>query len=82
MKAVPASAAAYAAKFRVRLTIEKYGIFLDSWDWVAAPERPDWHPTVAPFRVPVGCDYRQAVRAIAERIGSGQHTPRGFCPVK
>lgn len=70
----------YAAKFRVLVTIERYGIYGDEWDYVAQPANPSHYPNVKPARLPVGnCGAAEmAIRMVAERMGTGKHTTRGF----
>jgi len=79
---VPNSVSEYAAKFGVSITIEQYGIYGDAFDYVARPGKPTWYPTVGDFRVPIGTDPKSAIRAIAERMGTGKYGPRGFVVVK
>lgn len=72
MKSIPKDAAEYAAKFGVYLTMERYGIYGDEWDYVAKPAKPSWYPTAGEFRTPVGTDPKGAIRTMAERMGTGR----------
>lgn len=65
----------FAAKFGVSITVETFGIYGDFADYVAAPANRSHYPNVQPFRIPVGTDPKSAVRAIAERMGTGRWSP-------
>jgi len=82
MRAVPKSAAEYAAKFDVSLKVDKYGIYGDEWDWLAAPVNPGWYPSAGYARGPIASDPKTYVRIVASRMGTGRDGPRGFERVK
>lgn len=68
----------YAARFGVKLTKERHGIFGNDWDAVAVPAEPR-HYHVQPFRVPWSAEgWRMAVRGMAERMGTGYADFHGF----
>lgn len=75
---IPKYAAEYAAKFEVSLAVDQHGIYGDDWDWIATPAKPAWYPNAGYCRIPSGCDPRECIRVIAERIGTGRADFYGF----
>lgn len=80
MKAVNKADQEYAAKFGVILSVEKYGIYGDEFDWVASPMKPHFYPNAGIARMPASNSEsaRSVVRIIAERIGTGTADFYGF----
>jgi hypothetical protein len=80
MRTVTKATSDYAARFGITVTIDRYGIYGDEWDWLAVPTKP-LHYYVAPVRAPIETDPRAIVRILAERIRTGRNNDQGrFVP--